>query len=105
MQSGNRNGSYAAWARGFAAFCVVLAMGLGTLASPAEVAHFAYVTNQADGTVSVIDTATNPPSVVATVRLGISGPDSGAPTGVAVSPDGTRAYVADTLAARVSGST
>jgi YVTN family beta-propeller protein len=43
-------------------------MGLGLLARPAEAAPFAYVVNFNDGTVSVIDTATN--TVVATVAVG-----------------------------------
>jgi YVTN family beta-propeller protein len=46
-----------------------------------------YVTSPGGGTVSVIDTATN--SVVATISLGISQN----PFGVAITPDGTRAYV------------
>src|SRR5215831_14142690 len=44
-----------------------------------------YVTNQLNKTVSVINTATN--TVVATI------PGFAAPFGVALSPDGTRAYV------------
>ncbi|WP_374777453.1 hypothetical protein OG756_36440 [Streptomyces sp. NBC_01310] len=44
---------------------------------------YAYVANFNDGTVSVIDTATN--AVVVTVPVG------NAPWGVAVSPDSTRA--------------
>uniref|UniRef100_UPI000A96E89D YncE family protein n=1 Tax=Rhodococcus marinonascens TaxID=38311 RepID=UPI000A96E89D len=47
----------------------------------------AYVTNVGDGTVSVIDTATN--TVVETVPVGA------APQGVAITPDGSRAYVAN----------
>ena len=39
--------SRAAWARGFMAlFAIVLAMGLGAMASPAEAAPFAYVANE-----------------------------------------------------------
>ena len=45
----------------------------------------AYVTNDGDGTVSVIDTSTN--TVIDTIPVGSN------PRGVAVSPDGTRAYV------------
>jgi YVTN family beta-propeller protein len=45
----------------------------------------AYVTNQVDNTVSVIDTAGN--TVVATIPVGDN------PNGVAITPDGTRAYV------------
>ena len=53
----HRNNS---WARGFMAlFAIVLAMGLALAACPAEAAPFLYVTNEADNTVSVIDTATN----------------------------------------------
>src|SRR6266446_3016659 len=47
-----------------------------------------YVTNFGGNSVSVINTGTN--AVVATINLGAS------PTGVAVSPDGTRAYVTQT---------
>jgi YVTN family beta-propeller protein len=46
---------------------------------------FAYITNQVDNTVSIIDTATN--TVTATVSVGSN------PVGVAVTPDGTRVYV------------
>lgn len=49
--------------------------------------NFAYVANNGAGTVSVIDTTTNPPSVVATVP-GLNGP-----IGVAITPDGNFAYV------------
>ena len=77
------------WARGFMAlFAIVLATGLALAASPAEAAPFLYVTNFSDNTVSVIDTATN--TVVATVAVG-NGPE-----GVAVTPDGTKVYVANT---------
>ncbi len=55
---------------------------------PTDEAPFACVTNEL-GTVSVIDTATTPPSVVATVAVGIE------PEGVAVTPDGKHAYVAN----------
>ena len=55
------------------------------LASSAYAAPFAYITNAVSNTVSVIDTATN--NVTATVPVGIE------PTGVAVSPDGTKVYV------------
>jgi len=46
---------------------------------------FAYVANYASGTVNVINTANN--TVIATVTVG------GGPTGVCISPDGTKAYV------------
>jgi YVTN family beta-propeller protein len=95
MYSNNRNGNRAAPARGFTALCAVLAMGLGLMASPAGAAPFAYVANVASGTISVIDTATNPPSVVATVEA-LGG------FGVAVTPDGKHAYVANAFSTSVS---
>ena len=51
----------------------------------AVAAPFAYVTNLENGTVSVIDAATQ--TVVATIPVG------NGPIGVAVTPDGTHAYV------------
>lgn len=62
----------------FLALCLLRAL-------PAAAAPFAYVPNSDDGTVSVIDTATD--TVVATVPVGQ------APIGVAVHPAGTYAYV------------
>src|SRR5712692_8814527 len=59
-----------------------LGAGLGTATAQAQTS--AYVTN-ASGTVSVIDTTTN--TVVATIPVGLF------PSGVAITPDGTRAYV------------
>ena len=59
MYNNNSNRGRAAWARGFMAFFAMLAMGLGVMARPAEAQPFAYITNNIDGTVSVIDTATN----------------------------------------------
>src|SRR5215831_4391865 len=61
-------------------------LGVMLVSTPAEAKPFAYVTNIGSGTVSVIDTATN--TVVATVPVG------GGPVGVAITPDGTHAYVA-----------
>ncbi len=88
MNGNNRTGSRAAWARGFMALlAIILAMGLGLMASRAEAAPFAYVANGKDNTVSVIDMATHPPSVVATIPVGNN------PQGVAVTPDGKHAYV------------
>jgi hypothetical protein len=59
MFSNNIRGSRAAPAWGFMALFAMLAMGLALMASPAAAAPFAYVTNESDNTVSVIDTATN----------------------------------------------
>ncbi len=75
-----------------ALFAIVLAMGLALAACPAEAAPFAYVTTggfDGAGSVSVIDTATHPPSVVVTVPVGTF------PQGVAVTPDGKHVYVAN----------
>jgi YVTN family beta-propeller protein len=77
--------------RGFVALCATLALGLGLIASPAEAAPFAYLTSG-----SVIDTATNPPSVVATIPVG------SVPLAVAVSPDGKHVYVANSGSNNVS---
>ena len=61
MRRNKRNGNGASRAPGFVALFGMLALGLGsTLAAlPAAAQPFAYVTNLEDGTVSVIDTATN----------------------------------------------
>jgi DNA-binding beta-propeller fold protein YncE len=64
MYSNNTNGSRAASARGFAALFAALAMGLALVASPAEGAPFAYVTNFTSANVSVIDTATKTPPTI-----------------------------------------
>jgi len=96
MYSNSNNGSRAESARGFMALSAMLVMGLGLMARPAEAAPFAYVANQADGTVSVIDTATTPNTVVATVTVGL------VPFGVAVTPDGKRVYVANSSSNTVS---
>ncbi len=57
------------------------------LAAPVLAAPFGYVVNHGEGTVSVLDTATN--AVVATVTVGDQ------PLGAAVNPAGTRVYVAN----------
>src|ERR1700676_169172 len=69
--------------------CLGCAFGLVLLAVPTQAQQFAYVTNPLSDSVSVIDTATN--TVIATVR-GIA-----RPIGVAVTPNGSRVYVTDTL--------
>lgn len=57
----------------------------------------AYVTNMKGNSVSVIATS-SPPSIVATIPLG----SGGFPVGAAVSPDGTRLYVAENLTKTVA---
>src|SRR6185436_4741203 len=69
---------------------VACALTLAALQTPALAAPFGYVVNHVDGTVSVIDTATN--AVVSTVTVGDS------PLGAAVNAAGTRAYVTNQLA-------
>jgi uncharacterized repeat protein (TIGR01451 family) len=66
------------------ALLAALALAIGVPAS-AMAGPTAYVANQQDDNVSVIDTATN--AVVATVPVGVN------PFGVAVTPDSSRAYV------------
>ena len=68
-------------------------LGVMLVSAPAEAKPFAYVTNIASNTVSVIDTATN--TVVATVPVGRL------PQGVAITPDGTHAYVTNNFSGTV----
>jgi len=69
---------------------IMLSMAAMTLgARVAEAAPFAYVTNYGSDTVSVIDTATN--KVSATIPVGH------APDGVAITSDGSHAYVANLI--------
>jgi YVTN family beta-propeller protein len=68
------------------------ALSLGLLgvmlgSTPAEAKPFAYVTNSGSNTVSVIDTATNTVVVTLPVSGGL----------VAITPDGTHAYVANSF--------
>ncbi len=67
-------------------FSVTVLMA-GLVVYAAQAAPLAYIANSGSNTVSVIDTATD--SVVATVNVGSE------PAGVAVSPDGSRVYVAN----------
>jgi YVTN family beta-propeller protein len=85
MQNNHSNGSCASVTRGFVALFAMLAIGLASMASPADAAPFAYVGNTTSNNVSEFDTATN--TVVATVPVG------NAPLGVAVTPDGKHVYV------------
>ena len=64
-----------------------VAIGLLIVTASALAEPFAYVTNYQSHSVSVIDTATN--AVIATVPVGSS------PGGVAITPDGAFAYVAN----------
>ena len=66
------------------ALFLLLSMGLGLGTATSQAQTRAYVTNQLDNTVSVIDTATH--TVLATIPVGA------VPVGVAITPDGTRAY-------------
>src|SRR5437870_9604651 len=71
---------------GWAAVLAVSAWTLFALgAGAADAQDFAYVANAASNSVSVLDTASN--TVVTTVGVGSR------PFGVAITPDGTRAYV------------
>jgi YVTN family beta-propeller protein len=63
----------------------------GRLGSTQTVAQNAYITNQSSNTVSVIDTVTN--AVTATIPVGV------VPEGVAVTPNGSKVYVANDLTA------
>ena len=87
MYSNSLNGCGARWARGFMALWAVMALGLGAMASPAAAAPFASVTNESSNNVSVIATAAK--TLVATIPVG------NAPSWIAFTPDGTRAYVAN----------
>ena len=91
MLSVSNNGSDSARALACMALWAMLATGV---ALPAEAAPFAYVVNEGDGTVSVIDTAAN--AVVTTVGVGSH------PRGVAITPDGKRAYVTNAASNTVS---
>jgi YVTN family beta-propeller protein len=64
---------------------VITVAELGT--ATAQPQTVAYVTNNGSNSVSVIDIVTN--TVIATIPVGVN------PAGVAISPDGTRAYVAN----------
>ena len=68
------------------AIIIPLVAALTLVAKPSEAAPFAYVTNEGDATVTIIDTATN--SVV-----GSPIPMGDTPRGIAITPNGARAYV------------
>jgi YVTN family beta-propeller protein len=69
------------------ALFLLLSMEAGLNTTTAQAQTRAYVTNGVSNTISVIDTASN--IVVATIPVGVF------PFGVAITPDGTRAYVAN----------
>jgi YVTN family beta-propeller protein len=71
---------------------LLLPMGVGVGTATAHAQTRAYVTNL--NKVSVIDTATN--TVVATIPVGVG------PIGVAITPDGTGAYVTNLFSNTVS---
>jgi YVTN family beta-propeller protein len=96
MYNNNNYNNSASTARGFVPLCAALAMGLGLMASPAEADDYAYVANDRSNNVSVIDTTTIPPAVVATVGVGAF------PYGVAVTPDRKHVYVANNGSNNVS---
>jgi len=73
---------HARWCRAFAACALLSSLGTISYAQP-----FLYVANQNASNVAVINTVTN--AVAATPATGFS------PSGVALSPDGTRLYVAN----------
>jgi YVTN family beta-propeller protein len=57
-------------ARAFAALWAFLVLAAVLGARPTAAAPFAYVANKGSNTVTVIDTAANPPAVVTTVPVG-----------------------------------
>ncbi len=74
-----------------AAFAVACLLGNGQ-----SLAQNAYITNRVSSTVSVINTATN--TVIATIPIDNGSPGPGpfpGPGGVAVSPDGSKVYIAN----------
>jgi YVTN family beta-propeller protein len=86
------NNSYPLWMRVLAALWPAMAVVIGSSAQTAGAAPFAYVANSnpftvQSSTVSVIDTASSPPEIVAAIPVGR------VPAGVAVTPNGKQAYV------------
>jgi YVTN family beta-propeller protein len=94
IYNNNSKGSRVARVLGFIFQWGALIMVAAVSALPAVAAPFAYVANRFDNTVSVIDTATK--MVVATIPVGNN------PSGIAVSPDGKRVYVANSGSNNVS---
>ena len=77
---------------GAVGFAVVAVMPSEMPGASAATVHYAYVVNSLSGSVSVINTATN--TVVKTVKVAAASRDSQhGPLGVAVTPNGSYAYV------------
>ncbi len=87
MQSNDGERRRGLWLRAFGALWALLVLAAAVSARPAEAAPFAYVANSHSGTISVIDMASN--TAVATITVGST------PFGVAITPDGKHAYVAN----------
>jgi YVTN family beta-propeller protein len=76
---------------------IICLIVLGTITNVIASGPYAYVTNDADSTVSVIDASKK--SVVKTIQLPVNAKK---PYGIAVSPDGAKAYVANYGSGNVS---
>ncbi len=86
MQTGSSHSAGRFCARGLKAVSTLLVLGAALSAQPIQAAPFAYVTSIfSQDAVNVIDTANN--TLADTISVG------SLPTGLAVSPDGTRVYV------------
>jgi len=79
------------WQRLSIVLFLLLSMGVGFGTATAQAQTRAYVALLLDNTVSVIDTATNTGGVAGT------GIPVCCPLGVAITPDGTRAYVTENI--------
>ncbi|WP_158990276.1 gliding motility-associated C-terminal domain-containing protein [Mucilaginibacter sp. L196] len=62
---------------------------MGTITAKPAVGGFAYITNESDGTISVINVSNN--QVISTIPIA----SNAGPWGAAISPDGKYAYIAD----------
>jgi DNA-binding beta-propeller fold protein YncE len=70
---------------------LILQIVMSKPALAAAATNVVYVTNAASGTVSEIDVSTNTPSIINTINL----PSGAAPSSIAITPNGTTAYVTD----------
>jgi len=82
-------------------FLVLASMALLMLVSIAGAAPFAYITNQGDDSVSVIDTTTDTVIYTITNPPVPQPPYLSCPYGVAVSPDGIKVYVANSISSGI----